>query len=105
MDKPSDIPGHVWPPVAVFQQREGVVVPGVTSAQGCRYGVDEGSALSSGDILYPWWTARQSGRGSIGGGVRVWVLLYGTDNEFFVDDGFWFLFGFLWVLDGKILYS
>ncbi len=77
LDEPSDIPGHVWPPIAIFQQREGVV-----GCPGMHVRVDAGRALSSGDILYPWWTARRSGRGSIGGGVSVGVPLYGADNEF-----------------------
>ncbi len=52
---------HPWPCWATSS--------GFSAARGCCWR-DEGSSLSLGDILYSWWAARRSGRGSIGG---VWV--------------------------------
>ncbi len=44
--------------------------------------VNEGSAPCLGDILYIQWAARRRGRGSIGGGDWVGVLLMGLTMIF-----------------------
>ncbi len=69
----------------------GAVGPWVASAQRSVDGVNQGSALCSGDILKPLWTARRSGRGSIGGGNWIGGPLHGAYEDFLGDDGFRFL--------------
>ncbi len=50
-NEPSHIPGHIRPPEAILEQREGAVGPWLASAQRCLSGVNQGSALCSGNIL------------------------------------------------------
>ncbi len=50
-DEPSHIPGHIGPPEAILQQQEGAVGPWVASAQRSVSGMNQVSALCSGNIL------------------------------------------------------
>ncbi len=91
LDEPSHILSHIRPPKVILQHREGAVGPWVASAQRSVSRVNQGSALCSCDILQPLWTARRSGRGSIGGGSWIGGPLDGAYKYFLGDDGLRFL--------------